>query len=320
MNSDWTDLKFRIASRDLEKASAIAEMCVGGGIYVEDYSDLEDYISGFMPDELVSDELMEAASDREHAVLHVYISPDDSPAEAMAFMTERLNASGILFEAVDEKVREEDWANNWKQYFKPLPVGRGLIVVPTWDDSVPPEYSGRTRIVIDPGMAFGSGQHETTRLCLEMIEKYLKSGERVLDVGTGSGILAIGALLLGAGESVGIDIDPLAVRISRENAERSGLGGRFTSECRDLAGETEGKFGLIVANIVADVVIRLIPDTRRLLADGGMIILSGIITERRRDVENVLSCCGYEVADSAELKGWCALAARRTNNKREVTT
>ena len=311
MSSDWTEFTFKVARKDLDTASSIAEMCVSGGIYVEDYSDLDQLVADFAPDELVSEELLAQAKDRDNAVVHVYISPEDDPGEAIRFITGRLNASGIRYESGSKTVREEDWANNWKQYFKPLPVGNNLIIVPTWDDNVPPEFSGRTRIVMDPGMAFGSGQHETTRLCLEMIEKHLKPGERVLDVGTGSGILAIGSLLLGAKDAVGIDIDPLAVKVSAENAERSGLSDRFEAKCCDLAGDISGQFGLIVANIVADIVLKLIPDTPRLLAKGGKLILSGIITERRADVEAGLKAAGYTVTDSKELRGWTVLVAER---------
>ena len=313
MSADWTEFAFKVRNSQLDTVASIAEMCVSGGIYIEDYSDFDALVSDFAPDELVSEELLAQAGDRDNSVVHIYISPEDNPGEALLFMQERLRAAGVDYELQQNTVREEDWANNWKQYFKPLPVGNSIVIVPAWDDTVPPEYAGRTRIVMDPGMAFGSGQHETTRLCLEMIEKHLRSGDNVLDVGTGSGILAIGVLLLGAKRAVGIDIDPLAVKISRENAAASGLADRFTSQCCDLAGDIDGRFELICANIVADIVIRLIPDTGRLLAEGGRLILSGIITERRNDVEAVLTQHGYRVTDSRELAGWCVLTAERTN-------
>ena len=309
MSGDWTELKYKVKRRYLDITSSIAEMCAKGGIYIEDYSDIDEYISDFSADELISDELLELAKDRDNAIVHIYVSPEDNPGEAELFMTERLKAAGVEFESQTGTVSEEDWANNWKQYFKPLPVGEKLIVVPSWDTDVPEEYSDRIQIVMDPGMAFGSGQHDTTRLCLEMVEKYIKKGDKVLDVGTGSGILAIGALKLGAGEAAGIDIDPLAVRISSENAAASGFGDRFKAVCGDLATDIDGKFDLIVANIVADIVIRLIPDTFRLMAEKGILILSGIITERRADVEAALKKTGYKLKDSKEQGGWCVLAA-----------
>ena len=311
MSGDWTEIRYIIPVRYLDVTASVAEMCVSGGIYVEDYSDIDKYISDFSADELVSDELMELAGDRDNAIVHIYISPEDNPAEAMLFMSERLRAAGVEFQTETDTVREEDWANNWKQYFKPLPVGEKLIVVPSWDTDVPAEWSDRIQIVMDPGMAFGSGQHDTTRLCLEMIESHLKAGDRVLDVGTGSGILAIGALKLGAGEATGIDIDPLSVRIAAENAAASGYTIKFKAICGDLAADVDGKFDIIVANIVADIVIKLIPDTVRLLAEGGTLILSGIITERRKDVEKALDGSGYALKDSKERGGWCVLAAGR---------
>ena len=309
MSADWTELTFKVARGDLDTAASIAEMCVSGGIYIEDYSDIDSFISDFKPDELVSEELLAQAQDRENAIIHIYVSPEDDPSEALLFMTERLKAARVKFETGSGTVREEDWANNWKQYFKPLPVGQNLVIVPSWDENVPEEYAARTRIVMDPGMAFGSGQHDTTRLCLEMIEKHLGRSDNVLDVGTGSGILAIGALLLGADKAVGIDIDPLAVKISTENAARSGLQDRYTACCGDRALVVVGRYSMIVANIVADIVLKLIPDTVRLLAPGGKLILSGIITERREDVEKGLSGSGYSVVDSKEQGGWCVLVA-----------
>jgi len=312
MSENWTEFAFEVACRDCDTAAAIAQMCVRGGIFIEDYSDFEQVTGAFAPDELVSDELLALAKNRDTAIIHIYISPEDSPSEALMFMEERLKASKIGYSVTTKSVAEEDWANNWKQYFKPLPIGEKLLIVPTWDNEIPPEFASRTPLVMDPGMAFGSGQHETTRLCLELIEKYIGPEDRVLDVGTGSGILAIGALLLGANEAVGIDIDPLAVKISRDNAAISGVSDRFNAYCEDLAGDIDGKFRIICANIVADVVLRLIPDTPRLLADGGRLILSGIIEERLDDVLAGLTENGYTAVECRRLKGWCALCAVRT--------
>ena len=311
MSENWTEFAFEVTSKDCDTAAAIAQMCVRGGIYIEDYSDFEQVTGAFAPDELVSDELLALAKNRDTAVIHIYISPEDSPSEALMFMEERLKASDIRYTVTTKTVAEEDWANNWKQYFKPLPIGEKLLIVPTWDNEVPPEFLDRIQLCMDPGMAFGSGQHETTRLCLELIEKHISPGERVLDVGTGSGILAIGALLLGGGQAVGIDIDPMAVKISAENAKISHVSDRFSSYCEDLAGDIDGKFGIICANIVADVVLRLIPDTPRLLAPGGKLILSGIIEERLEDVLEGLNASGYSPVECRRLKGWCALCAVR---------
>lgn len=308
---DWTDIIIEINSQYTDTAAAIAQMVISRGIYIEDYSDFDTEIQQFGPVEIIDKELLN--KDRTKAKLHIYFSPEENPMEGLAFLKERFDSQKIPYTIDSTTIQESDWANNWKKYFKPCPIGEKLLIVPSWEtENISPELSqNRKQLIIDPGMAFGSGQHETTRLCMELIEKYTTPGATVLDVGTGSGILAISALLLGAGHATGIDIDALSVKVAAENAELNGVGADFTPKNGDLAKDVDGAFDLITANIVADIVISLTPDAVKLLAPKGTYIMSGIIEERKDDVLAVLDSLGFKVIDSCIDRGWCALAAQK---------
>ena len=309
---DWTDLTITIPVSQADAAAAIAEMATSRGLYIEDYSTLEDDLKLFGPVEIIDDELL--SKDRDTAKIHVYVSPEENPAEYRLFLEEKLGAAGVSFTIGQDEIKEEDWANNWKQFFKPMNVGRRLRLIPTWEldedgrspEGIKAKAEGRKRLVIDPGMAFGSGQHETTRLCLTLLEEYVREGIRMLDVGCGSGILAIAGLLLGAESAVGVDIDPLSVKIAGENAVINGVRERLTLAEGDLASKVSGRFSLITANIVADVIIRLLPDAAGLLEDGGAIIVSGIIDTRLADVETCAAGCGLSFSKILTERGWCA--------------
>ncbi len=309
--NDWTDITLQISSADVDTVTAIAQMCMPGGIYIEDYSDFETEIQQFGPVEIIDEELLKKAQDKEHATVHLYISPEENAQETLSFLEERLKANHVAYTVLSGIVKEEDWANNWKQYFKPLPVGEKLLIVPSWEEKIPEGCEGRTHLEIDPGMAFGSGQHETTKLCLEMVEKCVNPGSCVLDVGTGSGILAIGALLLGAKEAVGIDIDKLSVKIAGENARLNRVDDRFKAVCGDLATGISGRFDVICANIVADIILRLLPDVGPLMAPDCDFIMSGIIEERKQDVLDGLEEYGLVPVDILQDRGWCCIRAKK---------
>ena len=211
---EWTEIIMKVPSAQLEQAADMAQMAVDGGIYVEDYSHLEEEAREIAHIDLIDEELL--AKDREHGLVHLYISPEENPKEALAFLRERCAGEGIDCEFSVESCAEEDWINNWKQYFHPIPVGEKLLIRPTWEEAYDPQ--GRTVLHLEPGLAFGTGTHETTRLCLELLEKYLKPGMSLLDVGCGSGILSIAALVLGAERASAVDIDPKAVDVAYEKA------------------------------------------------------------------------------------------------------
>ena len=216
---DWTEVCIRVPAAVVDEAAAIANMVVPYGIYIEDYSDLEQGAREIARIDLIDEDLL--AKERDTALIHLYISPEENPAEAVAFLRERYTAVGIDHAVDSNNVSEEDWANNWKKYFKPLPVGEKILICPSWEQTDNPD--GRAILSIDPGMAFGTGGHDTTRLVLETLEKYVTEDVDFLDVGCGSGILSIAACLLGAGRALGIDIDALAVKTAIENGELNGL-------------------------------------------------------------------------------------------------
>lgn len=305
MDENWTEVKIEVPARQVDTAGDIANMVVPYGIYIEDYSHLEEEAMEIAHIDLIDEELL--AKDRSKAVIHVYISPEANPAEAISFLEERYRAENIPHEITCASCVKEDWINNWKKYFKPIPVGEKLLIRPIWEEEF--DSMGRTVIDLEPGLAFGTGTHETTRLCLELLEHYIQPGMDFLDMGCGSGILSVAALLLGAQNAVGVDIDPLAVKTAVENAKNNGVDGRFTGICGNLAEKVHGKFHVAAANIVADIVILLSQDAPRFLYDDSVYIVSGIIDTREADVLEALRD-RFEVIERREEKGWVAMALK----------
>lgn len=226
--------------------------------------------------------------------------------------------AGIDAPYATARLREEDWATSWQKYYKPMSVGERLYIVPEWEKGEPVP-AGRTPLYLNPGLIFGTGSHASTRLCLEGVETYVRPGGRVLDLGCGSGILSIAALLLGAEEAAGVDIDPKAVGVAYENAAMNGIGaGRYTVRAGDvlsdraLAAElAQKRYQLVLANIVADVIIPLSAQVPGLLEPGGMFLCSGIIDTRADEVRAALVSHGLRVAEKKERDGWVAFAATR---------
>lgn len=298
---DWTEVRIRIATADTDRAAAIANMVVPYGLYIEDYSDLEQGAREIAHIDLIDEELL--GRDRTSSCIHLYISPEENPREAVLFLQERFSAEGIAAEVMTDTVCEQDWANNWKKYFKPLPVGKKLLIRPTWETVDDPD--GRAILSIDPGMAFGTGGHDTTRMVLEAIEEVVTPQTEVLDVGCGSGILSIAALLLGARSAVGVDIDALAVKMAVENGAINGYEPpRYVMRQGDLVEEIHGTFDLVVANIVADAIILLSKNIPAFLKPGGVYVVSGIIDTRESEVVNALTNCGFHIRERREHGGW----------------
>ncbi len=310
--AQWTEIKISVNCVDIDKAGDIANMVVPYGIYIEDYSQLEAEVQDIAHIDLIDEELL--AKDRSKAYIHIYLEPEENPSEALAFLSERLNSEGIAHELKTSETMEEDWRNNWKKYFNPTPVGKKLLIRPTWRDDY--DADGRAVLNLDPGLAFGTGNHETTRLCLECIEKYLKDGDSVLDVGCGSGILAIASLLLNAKNAVGVDIDETAVRTAVENAELNNVGKNFTAICGDLTEKVSGKYEIVVANIVADAIISLSKGVKEFMNPDSVYITSGIIDTRADEVAERLSE-DFDIIERRENNGWVCFAAKIKENQYE---
>lgn len=304
--NDWTELCLSVKAQDAETAESIAQMATPYGIYIEDYSHLEEEAGAVAHIDLFDSELL--GKDRSHVLVHLYVSPADSPAETSSFLEERLRAEGVAYTLTSAGCAMEDWMNNWKKYFKPVPVGEKLLIRPIWEEAF--ETDGRTVLHLEPGLAFGTGTHETTRLCLELIERYLRPGDRMLDIGCGSGILSVAALLLGASGAVGVDIDELAVKTAVENAERNGVGDRFTALCGSLTDRVNGKYRMIAANIVADVILSLTETVEAFMEPDAVYLMSGIIDTREQEVLSAVEK-RFQILECRRENGWVAIAARK---------
>ncbi len=302
---EWSDICITVPRRDAAAAEAIATGISCSGIYVEDYGDLEEQVQAIAHVDLIEPELLH--KDRDTVAVHLYLAPDEpNTAEILELLRSRLLRAEADFQLEVRGVEQADWENGWKKYYHAVNVGPRLTVCPSWEE--PP--TGRTVLRLDPGMAFGTGTHETTALCLAQLDERLRGGERVLDVGTGSGILAIAALLLGASHADGVDIDPMCVRTAAENAALNGVADRFTVRVGDLSEQARGPYDVVCANIVANAIKALSPAVPALLAPGGVYLTSGIIDERRDEVADALRACGFAIEHIFEKNGWVCIAAR----------
>ena len=302
---EWTDIRLTVAKSDADNAEAVATMIAEGGIYIEDYSDIEQQVAEIAHVDLIEQELLDKPRDR--VIIHMYLEPGDSPVETLALISARMEAAGIAYTVETEGVEQEDWQNGWRKYYHPLEIGKRLAVVPSWQ-----EYdTDRVKLVLDPGLAFGTGGHETTSLCMEALDERVKGGERVLDIGTGSGILAIAALKLGAAVAEGVDIDPVAVRTAGENAALNGVQDKLTVLVGDLSDKASGKYNIITANIVANAILSLAPAVPGLMADGATFIASGIIDSRKDEVIAGLEKAGLAVVEVKEKRGWECIVCKK---------
>ena len=318
---EWIELTIHTTTAGADLVSEALMQEGATGTMVEDRADIPDPTKPNGIWEIIDPKLIEAMP--EDVLVHAWFEPDASFADKLQAlrlrMTELASSAAMDMGTLDigtANVHDEDWSEVWKKFYKPFRAGHHLVVKPTWElyDAQP----GDKVIEIDPGMAFGSGTHHTTRLCCELLEQLPTAGCRVLDMGTGSGILSIAALLLGAKEAVGVDIDKVAVRTAAENAAQNGFGpDRFTALAADLIHQplpeetTRSGFDLVLANIVADVIIALAPAIMSHLRSGGCLVASGIILPRREEVIAALESAGLIVTDAREQEGWCALLMKK---------
>ncbi len=300
----WNEIVITVPVERVAEAENIANMAVSHGIYTEDFSDLEQGAWDIAHIDLIDEDLLQ--SDRSIARVHIFIDGALNPAEERQYLEAMLAASDIRNSIEIKIVDDADWSENWKKYFKQINVGQKLSVCPSWENPV--FESGRQVIMLDPGAAFGTGAHATTRLCMELLEDRCPEGCRMLDVGCGSGILAIAAAKLGAKECFGVDIDPIAVKVANENSAENGVGEHtdFKVGSIELA---DGEYDVMCANIVADVIIMLAEDIAARLKKGCPVICSGIIEGRQQEVEEALVKAGLKIEKKIVSENWHAIAA-----------
>ena len=320
---NWTQVDIYTATPAIDLLSVRLQDLGIRGCMVQDAQDFQEFLE--QKDgkwDYLEDGLMELASCE--TCVTVYLPEDAQGAEMLAALRTMLaqmkaedteHQYGRL-EAVCSDIREEDWANNWKQYFKPFPVGNKLYIKPSWEEPTA-EAAGRTILEIDPASSFGTGQHHTTRLCLELMEDEITPATRLLDLGCGSGILSIAALRLGAVSAKAVDIDDKCLTVAYENAALNGIGkDRYTVLVGDVLSNGAlretlgGGYDVVVANIVADVIIGLAPMVRQFLKPGGLFLCSGIIDTRAGEVADALRQNGWEIETTRSGEGWYSYACR----------
>lgn len=320
MGTSWIQAVIYTTSEGIEPVSGRLYQLGINGIEIEDEADFKSFLEENRSAwDYVDEELMQAKACETN--IKFYVTADAVGNETIVEVKRSLaqlseldkeGAFGSLrleFASVDE----EDWANNWKQYFKPLSVGEKILILPEWETLE--KETDRTVFVINPGMSFGTGSHHTTRLCLERLEKYIKPGMNVLDLGCGSGILSLVALLLGAASATAVDIDPNAAKIAGENAKRNGISddryrifaGNVLTDETLVAQLADRQYDLVLANIVADVIIALTPKIPTFLKDDGVYITSGIITDRGEEVLASYEAQGMTLLNQSQSGDWLAL-------------
>ena len=321
---DWLDVSIETTREGIDPLCARLIAIGIEGMQIEDYEDFTEFLENNKKYwDYVDEELIEQKKGATKVKIYLPDSPDGR--ETLALVRSEMPSLraacdtdlGTLAVTVGT-VHESDWENEWKQYYKPTPIGSRLLILPEWEER--PE-TDRVVFLNNPGMSFGTGTHASTRLALEAVEQYVRQGDKVLDLGCGSGILAICALLLGADLADGVDIDPMAADISVENAARNQVEDRYHAVAGDVLSDSGlverlrkrrgiERYNLVFANIVADVIVHLPPVALEALTPDGIFITSGIIEHRLEDVKEALTDGGFELLEIRQDDGWCCITAR----------
>ncbi|WP_423230321.1 50S ribosomal protein L11 methyltransferase [Clostridium uliginosum] len=307
----WTEVKVITSSEALEPISGIFYGLDCKGVAIEDPNDLLTRKQGPLTWDFADINVLEHKG--EFAVIKAYFSDEDNVEEIVSYTEQKIQE--IKDMGIDigkgivqcEKIKEEDWANNWKKYYKPANITEKIVVKPMWEEYTP--KAGELVVELDPGMAFGTGTHETTRMCVASLEKYVKPNTTVFDVGCGSGILAIVAAKLGANMAFGVDLDPVAVESAKENVGLNNLDNIKILE-GNLLDVIDGKADIVVANIIAEIICILTEDVKKALNQGGLFITSGIIHDRVEMVTSKLKECGFEVVEINKDGEWNCIVAK----------
>ena len=307
----WLALHIDTSPAGLEPAADMLSTLGIEGLVIEDEGDFRRFLE---QNRQYWDYVDDALLERMAGVARVkfYVPDDEAGREQMAAALK-----GIENPVSTAVLREEDWAYGWQKYYQPMAVGEKWYIVPEWERGKPVP-DGRTAVYLNPGLTFGTGSHASTQLCLGLLEKYLKPGDTVLDLGCGSGILSIAAMNLGAERALGVDIDPKSVDVAYENAALNGIGrDRYTVRAGDVLSDKAlveelagtGPYRVVLANIVSDVIIPLSAQVGRYMSSDGIFMCSGIIDTRADEVEGALKKNGLTILERIERDGWCAFAA-----------
>ena len=310
----WTEVLIKVDPQAVEAVTDILYGLGAQGVAIDEPVDVQKLREDELYWDYIDEKLLE--NDTEETKIMAYFSEEETNLpEKIAVIKEKIRnltefGLSIGSGTVElSNVNQEDWESAWKQYFKPVHVTDRIVVKPEWEEYSPQE--GEIVIEIDPGMAFGTGTHETTSMCINQIEKNLKAGDRVIDIGSGSGILSMAAVLLGAEKATGVDLDPVAVRVALENVELNNLQDKIEILHGNLTDVIREKADIVVANIMADIILILLEDVREFIKDDGLFISSGIIQEKRAAVEARLLEKNFRIVE-VETKGeWCAITAQK---------
>jgi len=316
----YTELKIECSRDALEILEAELMEAGFDQLTIDDPADMTDILEhrDWYKYDYIADELLEDAE--RNPVITMYFADDEEGRAELARFKEVLGSAKLPADAAarvaSEKLTDdEDWLYKWQEYFKPTKVGKRIVVKPTWEEYEPAE--DELVIKIDPGMAFGTGTHETTSMCIKALEKYIPAAAAspdakvcVLDVGCGSGILSVAAALLGSDDCLGIDIDPDAVRVSNENIALNKMEGNIRVQEGDLTKGVDYEADIVVANLMAELVVMLTPDVRKHLRQGGVYISSGILNEKEEMVSAALRGNGFEITEVLHDGEWCAIVAK----------
>lgn len=308
---NWLEIRLYLDKTDLEPVIGILLEFGIEGIVIDVRDELERALDAAAESWNYADREILFKDNREDHV-SFYLPEGGNSGEVVLQIAERL--TGYVPAAFPprlkiELVRDEDWENNWKQYYKPIKIGNRLVIKPSWEDYTQNEYE--SVLAMDPGQAFGSGQHETTLMCLEALTEYIRPGMRVADIGCGSGILALSALLMGAGEAVGVDNDEKAIAATYENAVKNNLKDKLTVIKGNLADGLDNGFDLIIGNLFYSVVVDLLPAAKEKLNARGIAIFSGILKNHEEEMEAALQKAGYSVLDKRCRGEWLAYVLKK---------